>query len=369
MLDDDVKERLKVLTIEEVKEAVSAMRELSASATERQESISIEGEDWYKWLSALYPYIPSEVSPNEEINFRMDPLATSYIEIHNPVLFDAYVVKEIVLPNYTASVLYDCILRLRELADDIAHDSNFIPIEIDIMIRQFLGQLLPVHQIWNTIYKDTKIEEFVYFITKNVKRRHPRIYQQYQELCRAKTGDTPLLQAVKQTISHRYFSGNIGSFCPLYLADILNNPQFKAMSSHPKHQWILLDMIDLCNYLAGSRKGCSIETNGFHYTWSDCRIEISEDAFRCAVKDIVSRGWFKVISKKRLDDAPAVKMYVPSTDWKKKRLSDQEIARIQDCGEQKQKRIADSKKRYRRAGTEVECGIEHTFSDTNNTHS
>ncbi len=183
---------------------------------------------------------------------------------------------------------------------------------------------------------------------KDVKRLYPEIYQQYQELRRAATGDTPLTQVVKQTVSHRYFSGNIGSFSPLYMADILSSPQFKAMGEHAKHQLILLDMIDLCNYLAGSRKGSSVETNGFRYTWADCRVEASEDTHQKAVKEIVARGWFKVVGKVKLDDGRMVKLYVPSTDWKKRVLSQADIDRIQGYGFGKHERIRASRERHGR---------------------
>lgn len=370
MLDNEVKERLKALTIEGFDYTISSLRKCFNLAQEEQHKIFIGGFPWYQIIQDIHEGIPDTIVPGANINISMKWLEVSYIELNNPTLFDFFVAKGINKKNHTAEYLQTSLEELRDIADEIKHTKGWTQQEIPFETRQFLGNLTNWnHQIHNTFDTNTDVESYIYFILKDVKLLHPDIYQQYQELCRAKTGDTPLLQAVKQTISHKYFSGSIGSFCPLYLPDILNSPQFKAMGAHPKHQLILLDMIDICNYLDGSRKGCSIETNGFHYTWSDCRIEVSEDAFRFAVKDIVSRGWFKVISRKRLDDGPSMKMYVPSADWKKKRLSDQEITRIQDVETRKKKRISDSKERYRRVGTEVECGIEHTFSDSKNTHS
>lgn len=370
MLDDEVKERLKALSVREVKEAVAELTNCLETANREQREIIITEFPWFKSIQNIFSDIPDILTPGTALQAKIHWLTAAYIEINNPELFTYFLENRLVRKDLSAHCLQTSLEDLREIADEIKHTKGWTQQEIPFETRQFLGNLTDWnHQIHNTFDTNTDVESYIYFILKDVKLFHPEIYQQYQELCRAKTGDTPLLQAVKQTISHKYFSGSIGSFCPLYLPDILNSPQFMAMGTHPKHQLILLDMIDLCNYLDGSRKGCSIETNGFHYTWSDCRIEVSEDAFRYAVKDIVSRGWFKVISRKRLDDGPSMKMYVPSADWKKKRLSDQEITRIQDVETRKQKRISDSKERYRNLGREKESGIEHTFSDSKNTHS
>jgi|GEM_PF-2380942 len=364
MFDDFTKERLRTLTIEEFSCALNSLRACLADAREQGVKVAIHGHSWISTVELICGDIPKVLSPETSICIDIPAVNMRYLEIHNPTLADWLVAKGHVAENITALNLNSVITLLRDKADDVAHTHGEPIVSIPWDIRLFLSMFLqPSHKVIEYIDKNVNVEDFIHLLLKDAKRLHPKVHEQYQELRRAKTGDTPLLQAVKQTISHKYFSGSIGSFCPMYLPDIFNSPQFKAMSAHPKHQVILLDMVDLCNFLAGSRKGSNIETNGFRYTWSDCRIEISEDAFRWALKDIVSRGWFKVIGKGKSDDGPAAIMYAPSTDWKKKRLAEKEISRIQKCGEQKRKRIADSKERYRRSKADVECGVEHTFSD------
>ena len=348
MFDKSTEESLKALTADELAFALNTIQEKLTLSENTNAEISLAGHSCIAVLQLIFHNISNTILPDDRKSISIDPLAICYIKCHNRELFEVLLKLTSMKKDFLAQVLHNYISSLRDIADEAKYSQSNTTKAIPFEQQQFLGMLTSSgRSILSYIDKETHVENFICLVLKDIKKLHPDIYQQYQEICRSKTGDTPLIQAVKQSISYKYFSGSIKSFCPMYLPDIFASPQYQAMGKNPKYQLLLLDMINLCNYLAGSRKGSGIESNGFYYTWSECPVEVSEDTFQKGVNDIIARGWFKLMKRVKINDGPLVKMYTPSTDWKKKRISEQEIARIQKYKERKRKRLKDSRWRYK----------------------
>lgn len=356
MIDATTQQRLRNLTIDDVRLAFKELMKCRDDAITTEQEVSLADKPELSPLKCIYTTVSDSIGPSSTIKLIPDPLAVCYIRKMNPVLYEALIEKKLIKKEQIAEYLQKVVASLRDIADDVIHSQSNAAKGVSYEYMQFIGMFVkPDRTMLTVIDKKTKVEDFIYLVLKDIRKQQPELYKQYQEVCRVRTDDTPLMQAVKQTISYKYYAGNTKSFCPLFFTDICRSPQYQAMGRNPKYQLMLLDMIDLCNYLSGSRKGSSIEANGFHYTWSDCNVEASEDTFQKGMHEIVARGWFKVVGRAVLDDGRTVKMYAPSTDWKKKGLSEADLLRIQQHKEGKLKRLKDSKHRFKGKGLKNEC--------------
>ncbi len=140
---------------------------------------------------------------------------------------------------------------------------------------------------------------------------------------------------VENSVSYRFYrTGEYGSYTPLFLGDLLASEQFKIMGC--KRQLVLLDMIDTCNRLYATIRS---ETEGFTFTYSQCRVEMSEAWFRKCTEELVQRGWFQVVESKPMF------RYFPCEAWKTKPLTGPETQELIDRDKGKAERISQKKDR------------------------
>ena len=221
MLDNATQERLRTLTFEEMRYAIKIIRECITAAKDTQQEVILADKPELFPLRDIYASFPDVISPSGMPAPIPDPLAVCCLREKNPELYEALTEKDLIQKQYIALYLQNVIATLRDMADEAKHSQSIVPQGIPVEYRQFLSILTkPDRGIFESIDKDTQVENYIHLVLKDIKQLHPELYQQYQEVSRAKTGDTPLTQAVKKSISYKYFSGKTKSFCPIYLNDI-----------------------------------------------------------------------------------------------------------------------------------------------------
>lgn len=116
----------------------------------------------------------------------------------------------------------------------------------------------------------------------------------------------------KYNVCVKFYSGEQKSFTQFYMADIQTSPAFQALTA--QEQLLLFDMIRECNYQAYKLKE-KIETQGFVYVHSQCRVNIPYNGFHKRVQRLVAMGWFRCV-KVRKTTGGEINRYFPSDNWK-----------------------------------------------------
>jgi len=139
-----------------------------------------------------------------------------------------------------------------------------------------------------------------------------------------------------------YPLGNIGSSkhsVPLH-EDLLDSPAWKALT--PLQGMVLIDWYRYYVWLTKWDREPLPE--GMTYTWSQCRVQISENAFRDAVKRIVVIGFFDRAPRLESSRPGSPQKYVPSKRWQSW-SDDVEAAKAKRAMGSKDNRIARQRER------------------------
>lgn len=141
--------------------------------------------------------------------------------------------------------------------------------------------------------------------------------------------------SIENSISHRFYrTGKCPSYTPIYFGDLMHTSQYQILDT--KAQMLIIDMLDTCNRLYATGRD---EAEGFSYTYSQCRLNMSEKWFQRCTKEIVERGWFRAVKQNgRIQ-------YYPSADWQTMPLSETEVQELLQCQDGKSKRVAQKKAR------------------------
>jgi len=346
MLDEKNKQILKDLSPEKLGDCFKELRDI----LQKKEDFTFDKNvsDWkhYPLMKVIFCDFPNRIYLGSSLKLNITEEVDSFLRVNNSDLRN-FIGTELGAGDIGKAKrllrILDC---LKDLSEEKKYTKNWVPRSLPTSISEGLADLMrPWRKVPNPIKKNTNLGEFISNILKDVKNFHPNVYEEYGKFKKGVDVKSFLMRSVHKTLSYQYYSGTSESFCPMFFFDIINSPQFQAMSVHPKYQLILLDMIVRANFLSGTLKDQSVETNGFIYTWSDCNIEIAESTFQEALKDIVNRGWFKVIGFRKLIDGRYVKKYIPSIKWKTINISDEEVSRIQKYKLDKLNRIERSKAR------------------------
>lgn len=142
------------------------------------------------------------------------------------------------------------------------------------------------------------------------------------------------------SVNAEYYSGNIGSFTRLFLADIMKSVAFRTL--RPVAKLVLIDMLREAEIKGSRIKGAlgrEVLTAGFKYTQAKCQIDDvgSHKNFVETMKQIVDHGFFE----RRFKKGTSGYLYTPSRSWQDFAPSDNdEIEKL----EQWEKRRAAKKK-------------------------
>jgi hypothetical protein len=131
-----------------------------------------------------------------------------------------------------------------------------------------------------------------------------------------------------------YYSGGTTSFVPVF--EGLKRALAYRTLNHT-HKLVLLDMLGKFNRTAHTNQA-GLFTDGMPYTYSVCDEDVSECAFKNALKAIVSHGFFRV-KPGYCPESGQPKHYIPSTAWTNYRPTQAELGRLKKRVSSKERRI------------------------------
>jgi hypothetical protein len=126
-------------------------------------------------------------------------------------------------------------------------------------------------------------------------------------------------------------------FMPLY-DELRESDAFKALKPAPA--LVLLDLLKV--YYRESRFDKEPLQDGIVYTWTHCKVDVSEDAFYRAIKRIVEIGFFERAPHLESGRPGSPRVFEPSKRWQSYRTPSDEKVK---AGDSKKRRIQEKRKR------------------------
>jgi len=133
------------------------------------------------------------------------------------------------------------------------------------------------------------------------------------------------------------FYGNTGMFIKLYDA-ILDSPAYEVLG--PTSRCVLLDMFRVVRNKFRDIPPEAATQTSFTFTFDECRLNVSHNTFRKAMKELRRVGWVELKAEHQRDGVATPIQYTVSERWRDYRRSEKERA---DC--YKRERVKDKQLR------------------------